>query len=109
MLLSFGNTTKKPLNFLAAGMIVDKILQVDDKFDGITVIFNNFVNRVMFRTVNTNFDSLKSLVANPMPFNVFEWQDEGVIYQIRDLFEFQLATFIYNAAQENNAAELTSR
>jgi len=109
IIAAFGNTSKKPLSFLGAGLIVDKILSVDDKFDGISVVYNNFVNRVLFKTVNKDFDGMKSLGTNPTAFNTFDWQDEGVNYQLRDLFEFQLASFLYNAHAENTAAELSSR
>jgi ATP synthase F1 gamma subunit len=110
VLFSAGDTTKRPINFLGIGMLLDRALhQSKQQFDNVSVIFNHFNSIISYTTMHRDLGSFAKLLEKPEAFDAYEFEEDAHQVHLQDLYEFRLGSFLLNAIVENQAAELGAR
>jgi len=98
---------KAPFSFQTSSLIADRLLEND--FDKLTVVFNEFKSAIANETVSRDIAGYAPLAESPEALTQYEFEEDDRLTHVRDLLEFQTATLIFQAATENNAAELGAR
>jgi len=104
---SAGNLAKKPMNYLAASLITDKLLAND--FDKASIIYNKFNNIISYTTTQLDISSPSSYVERKDIFDESEFEDDEHLFHIPDAAEYFLCAAVLRAYGDANAAELGGR
>jgi len=104
---SIGNLGKKPMNFLAASMITDKLLAND--YDKASIIYNKFNNIISYTTTQLDISSPNSYVERKDIFDEYEFEDDEHLFHIPDAAEYFTCAALLRAFTDANAAELGGR
>eukprot|EP00177_Eucheuma_denticulatum_P006293 GFKZ01011481.1.p1 GENE.GFKZ01011481.1~~GFKZ01011481.1.p1 ORF type:complete len:380 (-),score=76.30 GFKZ01011481.1:1131-2177(-) len=108
ILLSFKDVFKVPVSFAQVCLIAEDILSRD--FDEIVLVYNQFVSVISQEVIEKPIVGLKALMASAESFDEYEFDSDMDSAQVLvDLFEFQLATQIFNALLENATSEQAAR
>lgn len=108
MLISFKDVFKAPVTFSQVCLIAEDILRRD--FDEIMVVYNEFVSVISQRVKYKPIVGIKALMDSAEAFDEYEFDSDMDSAQVLvDLFEFQLATQIFNALLENATSEQAAR
>jgi len=104
---SAGDTSKKPLNFLASSLLAERILSTE--FDRASLVYNKFNNIISYTTTTLELSSPTSFVNRKDAFDEYEFEDDEHLHHIPDAAEYFLAGAILRAFADGNAAELGGR
>eukprot|EP00276_Gloeochaete_wittrockiana_P006678 CAMPEP_0184654342 /NCGR_PEP_ID=MMETSP0308-20130426/12036_1 /TAXON_ID=38269 /ORGANISM="Gloeochaete witrockiana, Strain SAG 46.84" /LENGTH=319 /DNA_ID=CAMNT_0027090291 /DNA_START=44 /DNA_END=1003 /DNA_ORIENTATION=- len=105
-LLSTSELYKKPLTYLTASLVADKVLA--QPFDQVVVIFNHFKSVIAYDLVKQPISSTSTLMTRATEFDAYEWEgDKPELMQ--NLFEFNLANSLYSALLESSTSEQAAR
>lgn len=108
IIVSFKDVFKVPVSFPQVCLIAEDILSRD--YDEIAVVYNQFLSVINQEVIETPIVGLKSLMASAAAFDEYEFDSDMDSAQVLvDLFEFQLATQIFNALLENATSEQAAR
>lgn len=108
ILVSFKDVFKSPVSFEQVCLIADEILNRD--FDEIVLVYNEFKSVIAQEVIEKPIVGLNTLMAGAAAFDEYEFDSDMDSAQVLvDLFEFQLATQIFNALLENNTSEQAAR
>jgi len=107
MAFSVGDVSRRPFSLATANLITDKILN-EETFDSVTVISNKFVSLLVYNQVLKDIPSPSVLLKTKELYD-YEFEDDARLFHAKDLFEFQLASTLYQAYTENVASELGAR
>lgn len=108
ILVSFKDVFKSPVTFPQVCVIAEDILNRD--YDEIVLVFNQFKSVISQEVVRKPIVGLKALMAGAEAFDEYEFDSDMDSAQVLvDLFEFQLATQIFNALLENATSEQAAR
>lgn len=108
IVVSFKDVFKNPVTFPQVCVIAEDILNRD--FDEIILVFNQFKSVISQEVVQKPIVGLKALMAGAEAFDEYEFDSDMDSAQVLvDLFEFQLATQIFNALLENATSEQAAR
>lgn len=98
----------KGFNFDMAAMLTDRVMQMEEDFDNVVVIYNKFNSVVSFTVTEMNMDSYPQL-SKREELDKYEFEDEAKDDHVQDFFEFQLSTLLFHAISENATSELGAR
>jgi len=98
----------KTFNFDIAAMLTDKIMQIEEEFDNVVVVYNTFNSVVSFTVTEMNMDNYGKLAARE-ELDQYEFEDEAKDDHVQDFFEFQLSVLLNQAVSENATSELGAR
>jgi len=98
---------KTPFSFQSASIIADRLVEQD--FDKVTIIFNEFKSAIANETVAKSLAGYAPLAESTEALTQYEFEEDSRLTHMRDLLEFQTASLLYQAACENSAAELGAR
>lgn len=108
IIVSFKDVFKSPVSFEQVCLIAEDILSRD--YDEIVLVYNQFKSVISQEVTQKPIIGLKSLMAGAEAFDEYEFDSDMDSAQVLvDLFEFQLATQIYNALLENATSEQAAR
>jgi len=108
MLISFKDVFKNPVTFEQVCIIAEDILS--RSFDEIVLVYNEFKSVIAQEVVFKPIVGLDVLMAQAAAFDEYEFDSDMDSAQVLvDLFEFQLATQIFNALLENATSEQAAR
>ncbi len=108
MVVSFKDVFKNPVTFPQVCLIAEDILSRN--FDQITLVYNEFVSVISQNVTFKPIVGLQALMDSAAAFDEYEFDSDMDSAQVLvDLFEFQLATQIYNALLENATSEQAAR
>lgn len=108
IIVSFKDVFKVPVSFPQVCLIAEDILSRD--YDEIVLVYNQFVSVISQEVSEKPIVGLKSLMASAEAFDEYEFDSDMDSAQVLvDLFEFQLATQIFNALLENATSEQAAR
>jgi len=99
--------SKKGASFVVASHLADRILQSDA--DTMTLIYNEYINQMAYEIQARDFIMPKGLDDVKTSFWHYEFADGQNGTHTRDLHEYSLATFLYQAMVENSASESSAR
>jgi len=99
--------SKKPFTFTGASVIAEKIMH-EVTFDTATIFHNKFISAIAYGQEFTDIPSPAQLASRKEIFD-YEFEEDDRVFQLTDLGEFELASTIYHAFMESNAAELSAR
>eukprot|EP00172_Hildenbrandia_rubra_P004636 Plantae.Rhodophyta-Hildenbrandia_rubra.ctg9744.p2 GENE.Plantae.Rhodophyta-Hildenbrandia_rubra.ctg9744~~Plantae.Rhodophyta-Hildenbrandia_rubra.ctg9744.p2 ORF type:complete len:336 (-),score=80.71 Plantae.Rhodophyta-Hildenbrandia_rubra.ctg9744:2999-4006(-) len=106
--VSFKDVFKTPVSFSQVCLIAEDILSRN--FEQIILVYNKFKSVISQEVTRTPIVGLDVLMASAEAFHDYEFDSDMDSAQVLvDLFEFQLATQIYNALLENSTSEQASR
>jgi len=98
---------KKPMNFLAASLLAQRLLAED--FDKLSLVYNKFNNIISYTTTQQELSSPASLLNRKEIFDEYEFEDDEHLHHIPDAAEYFTAVAILRAYGDANAAELGGR
>jgi len=104
--LSFGDVSKKALTFLGLGYIADKMFEQNP--DQIVVLYNHF-NNVISNTLTVKEVPNHKFLYTDKRYMEYETEDDQRVFELNDLYEFQVGSLLMNAYVSNQASELGSR
>ena len=108
IVLSFKDVFKTPVSFSQVCLIAEEILS--RKFEQIILVFNKFKSVISQEVTRAPIVGLDALMASAEAFSEYEFDSDMDSAQVLvDLFEFQLATQIYNSLLENATSEQAAR
>lgn len=108
ILVSFKDVFKTAVTFPQVCLIADDILNRD--FAQILLVFNEFKSVIAQEVVEKPIVGLRALMAGAEAFDEYEFDSDMDSAQVLvDLFEFQLATQLFNALLENATSEQAAR
>lgn len=108
ILVSFKDVFKSAVTFPQVCLIADDILNRD--FAQIVLVFNEFKSVIAQEVVEKPIVGLRALMAGAEAFDEYEFDSDMDSAQVLvDLFEFQLATQLFNALLENATSEQAAR
>lgn len=108
IVLSFKDVFKVPVSFAQVCLIAEDILNRD--YDEVVLVYNQFKSVISQETIEKPIVGLKTLMASAESFDEYEFDSDMDSAQVLvDLFEFQLATQIFNALLENATSEQAAR
>lgn len=108
IVVSFKDVFKVPVSFPQVCLIAEDILSRD--YDEIVLVYNEYVSVISQEAIQKPIVGLKSLMASAEAFDEYEFDSDMDSAQVLvDLFEFQLATQIFNALLENATSEQAAR
>lgn len=108
MVVSFKDVFKSPVSFTQVCLIAEDILSRD--FNQITLVYNEFVSVIAQNVIYKPIVGLNALMESAAAFDDYEFDSDMDSAQVLvDLFEFQLATQVYNALLENATSEQAAR
>lgn len=106
--VSFKDVFKAPVTFPQVCLIAEDILSRD--YDQIVLVYNQFKSIISQEVTEKPIVGLKALMAGAEAFDEYEFDSDMDSAQVLvDLFEFQLATQIFNALLENATSEQAAR
>ncbi|KAI0567494.1 F-type ATPase F1 subunit gamma precursor [Gracilaria domingensis] len=106
--VSFKDVFKVPVSFPQVCLIAEDIL--GREYDEIVLVFNEFKSVISQDTIEKPIVGLKALMASAEAFDEYEFDSDMDSAQVLvDLFEFQLATQLFNALLENATSEQAAR
>jgi len=107
MLFEISDLGRKPLTLTGVTSITERILQ--KPYDNITIVYNHFNNIVSFNTTAKKLLGYAQLQdKTETAFDEYEFEDEETGH-LEDLYEVSVASTLYSALIENQAAELGAR
>lgn len=108
MVVSFKDVFKNPVTFPQVCLISEDILSRD--FDEVMLVYNEYVSVISQNVIFKPIVGLKALMASAEAFDEYEFDSDMDSAQVLvDLFEFQLATQLFNALLENATSEQAAR
>lgn len=108
IVVSFKDVFKSPVTFPQVCVIAEDILSRD--YDQIVLVYNQFKSVISQEVVQRPIVGLKALMTGAEAFDEYEFDSDMDSAQVLvDLFEFQLATQIFNALLENATSEQAAR
>lgn len=108
IVLSFKDVFKVPVSFAQVCLIAEDILSRD--YDEVVLVYNQFKSVISQEVIEKPIVGLKALMASAESFDEYEFDSDMDSAQVLvDLFEFQLATQIFNALLENATSEQAAR
>lgn len=108
IILSFKDVFKVPVTFPQVCLIAEDILSRD--YDEIVLVYNQFLSIISQEVIHKPIVGLRALMASAEAFDEYEFDSDMDSSQVLiDLFEFQLATQIFNALLENATSEQAAR
>lgn len=108
IVLSFKDVFKVPVSFAQVCLIAEDILNRD--YDEVVLVYNQFKSIISQEVTEKPIVGLKALMASAESFDEYEFDSDMDSAQVLvDLFEFQLATQIFNALLENATSEQAAR
>lgn len=108
IIVSFKDVFKVPVSFPQVCLIAEDILNRD--YDEIVLVYNEFISVISQEVIEKPIVGLKALMASAEAFDEYEFDSDMDSAQVLvDLFEFQLATQIFNALLENATSEQAAR
>lgn len=108
IIVSFKDVFKVPVSFPQVCLIAEDILSRD--YDEIVLVYNHYVSVISQEVTEKPIVGLKALMASAESFDEYEFDSDMDSAQVLvDLFEFQLATQIFNALLENATSEQAAR
>jgi len=102
-----GETSKKPLTFLASGVLAERILQ--NEFDTATIVYNKFNSIISYTTTSKIVPSYAQMLNSKEAFDEFEFEDDDALFHLQDLQEHHFASLLFSAYSDAAAAELGGR
>lgn len=103
--LSFSGIGKESPTFAEAAIVADAIEGLEEKYDGITLLYNRYITSVSFEPTFAEVFSEESLEAAPK-YSTFELEAEDAT---ANFSEFSLANSILFGLAEGHAAEISAR
>lgn len=103
--LSFSGIGKESPTFAEAAIVADAIEGLEEKYDGITLLYNRYITSVSFEPTFSEVFSEESLEAAPK-YSTFELEAEDAT---ANFSEFSLANSILFGLAEGHAAEISAR
>jgi len=76
--------------------------------DSVSIAFNKYVSVISMKPTLENLNGPDTMVNNGHYYK-FSFEDDNRLFDIRDYFEYKLASSIFGAYTENMASELGSR
>jgi len=107
IIFTIGESSKKPMTFLGASLIANRIL--DAEFDTATLFFNKFNTVISYSTLEKNFASPDNFLKRRGVFDSYEMEDDEYSYHIPDLIQYYTASLLFYAHVDGTAAELGAR
>ncbi|CAN8074337.1 unnamed protein product [Agarophyton chilense] len=108
ILVSFKDVFKVPVSFPQVCLIAEDILS--RQYDEIVLVYNEFKSVISQETTEKPIVGLNALMASAEAFDEYEFDSDMDSAQVLvDLFEFQLATQLFNALLENATSEQAAR
>lgn len=108
IVVSFKDVFKTPVSYAQVCLIAEDILSRD--YDEIVLVYNQFKSVISQEVTERPIIGLKALMSGAEAFDEYEFDSDMDSAQVLvDLFEFQLATQIYNALLENATSEQAAR
>lgn len=108
IVVSFKDVFKVPVSFPQVCLIAEDILTRD--YDEIVLVYNQYQSVISQEVVEKPIIGLKALMTGAEAFDEYEFDSDMDSAQVLvDLFEFQLATQIFNALLENATSEQAAR
>lgn len=108
IVVSFKDVFKSPVTFPQVCLIAEDILNRD--YDEIVLVYNKFKSVIAQEVTERPIVGLKALMDGAEAFDEYEFDSDMDSAQVLvDLFEFQLATQIFNAMLENATSEQAAR
>lgn len=104
--ISFGETSKRNLSFMAVSEIAEQLLA--QKPEAISIAFNKFHSIISMKPTIVDLPGLEAL-TNSTALDTYEFEDDGRLFHVQDFYEYSLATALFGAYTENMASELGSR
>lgn len=106
--VSFKDVFKVPVTFAQVCLIAEDIL--NREYDEIVLVYNKFISVIAQEVNERPIVGIKSMMASAEAFDEYEFDSDMDSAQVLvDLFEFQLATQIFNALLENATSEQAAR
>jgi len=102
-----GETARKSINFVAAGLLAERILQTDADMTEIT--YNKFQSIIQFTPTTTQIPSYASLVEKLEAFGDYEFEDDNTLFHLQDLAEYYLTSTLFACFSDAAASELGGR
>lgn len=102
-----GETARKSLNFLAAGVLAERILQQD--YDVAEITYNRFQSIIQFTPTTAQIPSYNSLVEKIDAFGDYEFEDDNTLFHLQDLAEYYLTSTVFACFSDAAASELGGR
>lgn len=108
IIVSFKDVFKAPVSFAQVCLIAEDILSRD--YDEIVLVYNKYKSVLSQEVTEKPIVGLKALMDGAEAFDEYEFDSDMDSAQVLvDLFEFQLATQIFNALLENATSEQAAR
>ena len=108
IIVSFKDVFKVPVSFPQVCLIAEDIL--NREYDEIVVVYNHYISVISQEVTEKPIVGLDSLMASAEAFDEYEFDSDMDSAQVLvDLFEFQLATQLFNALLENATSEQAAR
>ncbi|PXF46716.1 ATP synthase subunit gamma, mitochondrial [Gracilariopsis chorda] len=108
MAVSFKDVFKVAVSFPQVCLIAEDILSRE--YDQIVLVYNQFKSVISQEVTEKPIVGLKALMASAEAFDEYEFDSDMDSAQVLvDLFEFQLATQLFNALLENATSEQAAR
>lgn len=108
IVLSFKDVFKNPVSFAQVCLIAEDILSRD--YEEIVLVYNEFKSVIAQEVIEKPIVGLKALMDSAESFDEYEFDSDMDSAQVLvDLFEFQLATQLFNALLENATSEQAAR
>lgn len=108
IIVSFKDVFKVAVSFAQVCLIAEDIL--NREYDEIVLVYNKYISVISQEVIEKPIVGLKSLMASSGAFDEYEFDSDMDSAQVLvDLFEFQLATQIFNALLENATSEQAAR
>lgn len=104
---SAGETSKRPLSYVAVGVLADRLLAND--FDVSSIIYNKFNTIISYTTTTRVLSSYPQLITQKELFDEYEFEEDNSLFHIQDLMEHHYASFIFAALSDSSASELGGR
>jgi len=104
---SFDDMGKKPY-FPSFSLLTEKIIKQVHNFDSITVLYNKFNSIISFTPESKDIPSPNQILSK-IELSDYEFEDDQRIFQVQDLFEFELGALLYYSFVEGSASELGAR
>lgn len=104
LVLTVSQIGKEAPTFYEASAIADEIVQLNNKYDDIELIYNRFASSISFEPAIQPVFTAETIENSPK-FNTYELEDDVV----PNLAEFSLANFILWGLAEGHASEISAR
>ncbi|KAG8458861.1 hypothetical protein KFE25_004195 [Diacronema lutheri] len=97
---------QKPFSWAQAAVLADQVLKSD--FDKLSIIYNKFYSVVRFEVTPLHLGT-PALLAETDKLDAYEVDEEEDAEMMADLFQFELASRLFNCVLENSTSENASR